>query len=233
MQDRYTLEYHPQRAQIQRDILAGVPNTRIAKKYSTSTVKISTDAVRRYKQTKLPMMLRHAELEEVDGIVNRINEYLDTVEQFYNSIRKVLDNPESPGEVCYYPTAEEVKIKFFNDATNKWEVDTLQHLLSSIEKKAPIIKGVYVNGKDPREYLLRTAETLNKQLETISRVKGYIAECGDTTVNIASGNVEDIANIAREALAPYPEALDAFVSALLAEADKQDSEAQKAATEGR
>lgn len=231
MKSSYSIEYHPKRAQIQRDIINGLPNSQVAKKYSTSTVKISTDAVRRYKLEKLPMMLRHAELDEVDGIVNRINEYLDTVEQFYNSIRKVLDNPDAPGEVCYYPTAEEVKVKYFNDATNRWEVDTLQHLLNNIEKSTPMIKGVYVNGKDPREYLLRTAETLNKQLETISRVKGYIAECGDTTVNIASGNVEDIANIAREALAPYPGALDAFVNALLDEADKQDAETQKALTE--
>lgn len=231
MGDRYNIEYHPKKAQIEKDIIAGVPDRQIAEKYNTPTVSVSRQAVYRYRKDKMPMILRHAELDEVDGVINRINEYLDTVEQFYNSIRRVLDDPERPGEVCYYPRAEEVKVKWYNKDTEKYEVDTLQHLIDGLD--IPFIKGVYVTGKDPREYLLRTAETLNKMLETMSRVRGYITESGNTTVNIASasGSVEDLANVIRKAAAPWPGASEAIANALLADADRQDAEAQKALSE--
>lgn len=226
---KYNIEYHPKKVQIEKDIIAGVSDRQIAEKYNTPTVGVSKEAVRRYRKDKMPMILRHAELDEADGVINRINEYLDTVEQFYNSIRRVLDDPERPGEVCYYPRAEEVKVKWYNKDTEKYEVDTLQHLIDGLD--ITYIKGVYVTGKDPREYLLRTAETLNKMLETMSRVRGYITESGNTTVNIASGSVEDLANIARTALAPFPGALEAFAKAIDADADRQEAEAQKAMSE--
>lgn len=225
MSKGYSVECHPQKTKIQRAIIDGERTADIVKRYSTPACKLSRESVRRYKEEKLPHVLRLAQLDDVDGVIDRINEYMITVDQFYNSIRQVLDNPENPGTVCFYPRAEEIKVKWYDADTEKWKVNNLQTLLTGTEKA---IGGVYVNGRDPREYLLRTAEVLRGQLETMSKVRGYITE-NNTTVNIGTNTtVNDIANLMKEACAPWPEAVDAFVTALMDYSAKQNEEARKA-----
>lgn len=221
----YSVELHPQKTAIERDILQGIPNASIAKKYEN----LNTENVRRYRNERMSEMLRHAQLETVDGLVGRINEYMDTVEDLKSSIITVLEDPERPGHICYYPRAEEIKVKYYDKETQKSHIAKLQSLLDQTEKGGGYtVKGAYVEGQDPRITLLKTAEVLNRQLELLSKARGYITEDNNITINAgASGTVEDIANIAREALAPYPEALDAFVNALLDAAAEGDNELKK------
>ena len=229
MSKGYSVEYHPQKTKIQRSIINGESTRDIAKKYSTPACKLSSEAVRRYKDEKLPQVLRLAQLDDVDGVIDRINEYMITVDQFYTSIKHVLDNPENPGTICFYPRAEEIKVKWYDDVECKWKVGILQDLLNTAgEKSKKVIAGVYVNGRDPREYLLRTAEVLRGQLETMSKVRGFITE-NNTTVNIGTNTtVNDIANLMKEACAPWPDAVDAFVTALMDYSAKMNEEARKA-----
>ena len=105
MSKGYSVEYHPQKTKIQRSIINGESTRDIAKKYSTPACKLSPEAVRRYKDEKLPQVLRLAQLDDVDGVIDRINEYMITIDQFYTSIKQVLDNPENPGTICFYPRA--------------------------------------------------------------------------------------------------------------------------------
>ncbi len=222
MARHYSVEIHPQKTAIEKDILNGMSNNAIAEKYTFLTKA----SVNRYRNERMLEMLRHAQLETVDGLVGRINEYLDTVEDLRSSIISVLEDPERPGHICYYPRAEEIKVKYYDKETQKYAVSKLQSLLDQTEKdRGYTIKGAYVEGQDPRVTLLKTADVLNRQLELLSKAKGYITEENNVTINAGvSGGVEDIADIARESLASYPEALEAFVNALLKAAEEGDKE---------
>lgn len=219
----YSVEVHPQKTEIERDIIAGKPDISISRAYP----HLSNMAVKRYRDSRMPQILRHAQLETVDGLIGRINEYMDTVEDLKDSIITVLDNPENPGHICYYPRAEEIKVKYYDKESQRYKVDKLQNLLQSAsEKNSSItITGAHVEGSDPRITLLKTADVLNRQLELLCKTKGYIVEDNSVTINAgASGTVGDIADIARTVLAPYPEAMEAFVTALLSAAAEGDKE---------
>lgn len=220
---RYSVEVHPHKMEIERDIIAGKSDKDIADTYS----HLSSMAIKRYRDTRMPQILRHAQLETVEGLIGRINEYMDTVEDLKDSIITVLDNPENPGHICYYPRAEEIRVKYYDKESQRYKVDKLQNLLQCArERNSSItITGAHVEGSDPRLTLLKTADVLNKQLELLCKTKGYIVEDNSVTINAgASGNVGDIADIARTALAPYPEAMEAFVNALLSAAAEGDKE---------
>lgn len=221
----YSVEIHPRKTAIEKDILKGESNVAIARKYSNMNVS----CVRRYREERMPQILRHAQLDTVEGLIGRINEYMDTVEDLKASIISVLDNPENPGHICYYPRAEEIKVKYYDKESQKYSVSTLQTLINQTEhNRGYTIKGAYVEGQDPRVTLLKTADVLNRQLELLCKAKGYITEDNNITINTeASGNVEDIVNIARTALAPYPEASEAFVNALLQAAEEGDKELER------
>lgn len=223
----YSVLTHPQKAAIERDILKGMSCQEVAKKHSNENIKISRGAVSRYRDEHMLQMLRHAQLETIEGFIGRIDEHMDFIEELRDSILEVLDNPDNPGHICYYPNAMETKIKYYDKETEKWAVAKLEELLSKVKENKPdiVVKGVYIEAQDPRVTLLKTTDVLNRQLELLCKAKGYITEDNNITINAgASGTVEDIANIAREALAPYPEALDAFVNALLDAAAKGDRE---------
>lgn len=226
----YSVEIHPQKAAIEKDILSGMTNNAIAKKYAS----ISHESVRHYKEERMPQILRHAQLETVDGLIGRINEYMDTVEALRDAIVAVLEDPDNPGHLCYYPKADEIKVKYYDEKTEKYAVKKLQDLLQDAGRKKDVaITGAYIEGSDPRLTLLKTSDVLNRQLELLCKAKGYITEENNITISAeASGTVEDIANIAREALAPYPEALEAFVNALLNAAADGDEKLMKDSTGG-
>lgn len=218
---------HPQRSSIEKDIIRGVSNKEIAKKYSGTAGIISPSGVSRYKNERMAKILSHAQLDTVDGLVGRINDYMDTVEDLRDSILKILEDPENPGHICYYPKATEIKVKYYNDKTEKYAIGELQDLIEEVGKRHENynVKSVYVEGSDPRITLLRVSDILVKHLELLCKAKGYISEENNITINAeASGDVEEFVNIARTALAPYPEASEAFVNALLEAADKGDRE---------
>lgn len=220
---RYSVEVHPQRTEIEKDIISGKPVDIIATTYP----HLSCTSIKRYRDTRMPQILRHAQLETVEGLIGRINEYMDTVEDLKDSITSVLDDPERPGHICYYPRAEEIKVKYYDKESRGYKVDKLQNLLQGAREKndSITITGAHVEGSDPRLTLLKTADVLNRQLELLCKTKGYIVEDNSVTINAgASGTVGDIADIARIALAPYPEAMEAFVTALLSAAAEGDKE---------
>lgn len=219
----YTVSYHPKRNKIESDIINGIPDREIARKYHN----LNYESVRSYRLNKMPQILKHAQGEEADGLVARINDYMDTIDDLRESILNILDNPENPGHICYYPRAEEIRVKYHDKSENKDKIAKLQDLLDGVERsKERFVRGVYVDAQDPRTTLLKTADVLNRQLELLCKAKGYISDDTNVTINqsTATGNVEDIIAITREALAPYPEAKEAFVSALLAAAAEGDRE---------
>ncbi len=218
MANRYKIENHPQRKNIERDIVNGVPDSRIASNY----VGISDNTVRRYRTRKMPQILRHEETRRAEGLLDRISEYLDNIDELFSATREWLADPDDPTKMCFAPHAEELLVVYTDMDSDRPK--TRKAPLSELLKKTSVyVDGISFMGQDPRVTMIKTAEVLNKQLELLCRTQGLIqAQTNiDVNVNATTGNLDDIVAIARRALAPYPEALQAFVSELLKETEKE------------
>lgn len=218
MANRYKIEHHPQRKLIERDILNGVPDNVIADNYG----HMSRQGVARYKRERMPEIMRHADLQTTEGIIRRINEYLDDVDELYKSVKEYLEDPNNPGKMDFTPHADEIYMTYedIDEATGKKfrKKDTIQAVLDRCEPQAlKLSLGI----QDPRVTMLKTAEVLNKQLELMSRVKGLINEQTVVNVNQDISTVSEVIAIARRSLRPYPEALEAFVTALMEGTDEE------------
>ena len=207
MANRYKIDYHPQKMQIERDIINGVPDDTIADNYGG----ISQQAVRRYRKDRMPEIMRHADLETTEGIIRRINEYLDDVEHLYKSVKEFLEDPDVPGKMDFTPHASEVYMTYDPDSGIRYrKKELIQDILDKLE---PTPLKLTLGIQDPRVTMLKTAEVLNRQLELMAKVKGLITE--NTVVVNDNSTVTEIIAIARNSLREYPEALEAFTEALL------------------
>lgn len=210
MANRYKIDSHPQKMQIERDIINGVPDDTIADNYGG----ISQQSVRRYRKDRMPEIMRHADLETTEGIIRRINEYLDDVEHLYKSVKEFLDDPNVPGKMDFTPHASEVYMTYETTDPDSGKRYRKKELIQDIlDKLEPAPLKLTLGIQDPRVTMLKTAEVLNRQLELMAKVKGLITE--NTVVVNDNSTVTEIIAIARNALRDYPEALEAFTEALL------------------
>ena len=210
MANRYKIDSHPQKMQIERDIINGVSDRDIATHYDSLT----QSSVSRYRRDRMPEMMRRADLETTEGIIRRINEYLDDVEHLYKSVKEFLDDPNVPGKMDFTPHASEVYMTYETidpDSGKRYrKKELIQDILDKLE---PTPLKLTLGIQDPRVTMLKTAEVLNRQLELMAKVKGLITE--NTVVVNDNSTVTEIIAIARNALRDYPEALEAFTEALL------------------
>ena len=167
-----------------------------------------------YQADRMPELMRHADLETTEGIIRRINEYLDDVEHLYKSVKEFLDDPNVPGKMDFTPHASEVYMTYETidpDSGKRYrKKELIQDILDKLE---PTPLKLTLGIQDPRVTMLKTAEVLNRQLELMAKVKGLITE--NTVVVNDNSTVTEIIAIARNALRDYPEALEAFTEALL------------------
>lgn len=210
MPNRYKIDSHPQKMQIERDIINGVSDRDIATHYDSLT----QSSVSRYRRDRMPEMMRRADLETTEGIIRRINEYLDDVDHLYKSVKEFLDDPNVPGKMDFTPHASEVYMTYETTDPDSGKRYRKKELIQDIlDKLEPTPLKLTLGIQDPRVTMLKTAEVLNRQLELMAKVKGLITE--NTVVVNDNSTVTEIIAIARNALRDYPEALEAFTEALL------------------
>ena len=221
------INQHPQRLLIERDILRGLSYREIAEAYSTDDYKLSRETVRRYSEAKLPQLISKAELSTVEGIIDRITTLLTTIEELYSSICNYLEDPDNKGHICFNPQDEELKITYteHNEGDKPIrKVATLRELLNRVEAKGYIVQSVLFKGTDPRTLLLKTTETLNRQLELLCKAKGFMKDTfpSEPTDEDDSMTQEEFINLIRETIGQYPEALEALSAKLEEMADEYD-----------
>lgn len=216
---------HPDRASIERAIIKGKSNCQIARDYSKGGYELSREAVRRYREEMISKHLLREDLSTLEGLKEKIEGYYSELDNFISSILDTLRDKD--GNISYSPRAEEITVTY----TAKTESGTtirdsapLQELLDKISG-AGDISLVKINNADPRLLLLRAIDRSTRYSALILKAfysKSNIEDNYTPYPPGASGTVGDIADIARTALAPYPEAMEAFINALLAEAEKGD-----------
>lgn len=210
MSRSFAIVNHPKRAEIEEAILQGQSCVSIAKNYG-----ISSSAVDRYKKKALRKQLQVAAIKDVDSLIDRLNEYLDGVDQMYDSIYDWLSDPDDPARLTIEPRAKEVNVVYLVDVDGDKvkKRGKLQDLLDRLEGNGLVPLEVSVSMSDPRQLLLATVSTLNKTLEIIAKAKGDIV---DTKVEVRSvtGNTAEIISKIRTALEPFPGAIEAVADAL-------------------
>lgn len=206
-----TVDNHPKRDLIEKCILAGKSDEWISNNFD-----LSFQAVKRYRTGKMASLLADAEADRVEGLVHRIEEYLGSIDEMFYGIRKQLEDPDRPGSIDLSSRrASDIDVIYELDGENGRSYRKKSNLQGLIDEHCPG-KALKVQiSHDPALALLRTADTLTRQLELIAKAMGAIQEQKNVSISIATGTIEDIAAIAGRALQPYPEALEAFSAAIM------------------
>lgn len=230
MANRYSVEQHPRRRDIERSIVEGVPYGEIAKNYEGLT----SSSVRRYAKDRMPEIMAVAKLEQVDGILERIEDCIVKIEHFFDSVTNWLSDPDDHGRPNFEPRASEMTVTAEILEEDKEKPSrkrmTMQELVDYVEGRSEDRKVKVLNAslsiQDPRVTMLKTADVLTRQLELLAKVKGQIVENRTTVLNVTA-DVSEIADIARRALGQYPEALSAFIEELRKKTEEEDEEEQQ------
>lgn len=230
MANRYSVEQHPRRRDIERSIVEGVPYNEIANNYE----QLSVSSVRRYAKERMPEIMAVAKLEQVDGILERIEDCIVKIDHFFDSVTDWLSDPDDHGRPNFEPRASEMTVTAEILEEDKEKPSrkrmTMQELVDYVEGREEGRKVKVLNAslaiQDPRVTMLKTADVLTRQLELLAKVKGQIVENRTTVLNVTA-DVSEIADIARKALEQYPEALSAFIEELRKKTEEDNEEEQQ------
>jgi hypothetical protein len=194
MPNTYSVDKHPKKNAIVRALINQVPYDKIADEFG-----LSFGSVQRYASQKLRMSAAKALAKgQYDGaqLLSRIEETIVYVQKMYEACNDWLQDPEDHSRYNLDPRAYEHEVIYnwvLTDGDGKEtrirKKATLQELLErAIRDDEEIIK-VESKTADPRKLILDTAQTLNKQLETLAKIAGVVQEVTNVDVNVSVNTV--------------------------------------------
>ena len=177
----YTIDKHPKKKAIVKDILRGVPDHTIALKYDISDMN-----VRRYRNGKLMKLCAEVLAEDkndAEQLLTRVEPIIRKVEMMFEAFDEWLKDPENGSKYFIGPRSEEVLVVSThieedsrgNEKTIK-EKHPLSYWITKIEGKGEEIMSLQWLSQDPRALFLKTAETLTKQLDFLAKLQGLVKE---------------------------------------------------------
>ncbi len=177
----YTIDKHPKKKMIVRDILKGIPDNAIANNYD-----LSVSSVKRYRNGKLMKLCAQVVAEDkndAQGLLDRIEPVIDKVERLYEAFDEWLRDPDDKTKYFIGPRAEEVMVVSTHMETNdngrEYTVrskHTLSYWVAEIEGNGEDVTSLQWNSQDPRALMLKTAETLTKQMVFLAKLQGLVKE---------------------------------------------------------
>ncbi len=177
----YTIDKHPKKKAIVRDILKGIPDHTIALNYDISDMN-----VRRYRNGKLMKLCAQVVAEEkndAQGLLDRIEPVIEKVERLFEAFDEWLRDPADKSKYFVGPRAEEVMVVSThiekNDKGKEITVKTKRPLSSwvtAIEEQGEDLLTLQWTSQDPRALMLKTAETLNKHMDFLAKLQGLVKE---------------------------------------------------------
>jgi hypothetical protein len=194
MANAYSVDKHPKKNAIIRDLVNQVPYTQIAGNYG-----MTVNAVQRYATQKLRMNAAKALAKgQYDGaqLLARIEDTIVYVQKMYDACNDWLQDPEDHSKYNLDPRAYEHDVIYNWVLTNQEGNETrirkkasLQELLERAMRDDEEIIKVESKISDPRKLILETAQTLNKQLETLAKIAGVVQEVTNVDVNVSVNTV--------------------------------------------
>jgi hypothetical protein len=194
MANAYSVDKHPKKNAIIRDLVNQVPYSQIAGNYG-----MTVNAVQRYATGKLRMNAAKAMAKgQYDGValLARIEDTIVYVQKMYDACNEWLQDPDDHSKYNLDPRAYEHDVIYNWVLTNQEGNETrirkkasLQELLERAMRDDEEIIKVESKISDPRKLILETAQTLNKQLETLAKIAGVVQEVTNVDVNVSVNTV--------------------------------------------
>jgi hypothetical protein len=140
---------------------------------------------------------------QYDGValLARIEDTIVYVQKMYDACNEWLQDPDDHSKYNLDPRAYEHDVIYNWVLTNQEGNETrirkkasLQELLERAMRDDEEIIKVESKISDPRKLILETAQTLNKQLETLAKIAGVVQEVTNVDVNV-SVNTQLVGNI--------------------------------------
>lgn len=189
MANAYNVDQHPKKNAIIRALINQESYAKIANDYA-----LSESAVKRYAYGRLRHNAAKALAKgQYDGaaLLARVEDTIVNVQKMYDACNDWLTDPTDHSRYNLEDRANELQVIYYeyytDDKGNERTVkkkDNLQKLIDDVMGKGR--EAIEVNSKrtDPRQLILMTAQTLNKQLETLSKIAGVVKEVTNVDVNI-------------------------------------------------
>jgi len=178
MANTFTVDKHPQKKAIIKDILSGLPEMKIAAKYG-----LSQRAVNRYKNGKLMTMLAdiwdERNTEASKSLNQRFEEVAAMLKRQLLACEEWLQDPDDPSKYTVAPRASEVIIitEWWDDeGRTHRKKEHLDSLLREIRDEGRTPTTVLFSNQDTRKILLETAKVIQANLEQIAKLQGAISD---------------------------------------------------------
>lgn len=194
MANAYSVDKHPKKNAIIRDLVNQVPYSQIAGYYG-----MTVNAVQRYATQKLRISAAKALAKggySGEALLARIEDTIVYVQKMYDACNDWLQDPDDHSKYNLDPRAYEHDVIYNWVITNQDGNDTrirkkanLQELLERAMREDEEIIKVESKISDPRKLILDTAQTLNKQLETLAKIAGVVQEVANIDVNVSINTV--------------------------------------------
>ncbi|NCC91282.1 MAG: hypothetical protein EOM01_13140 [Spirochaetia bacterium] len=189
MANVFRIEQHPKKNAIVRALINQVPYDKIADEFGLSFGSVQRYASQRLRHNAAKALAKG----DYDGaaLLSRVEDTIVNVQKMYDACNDWLTDPTDHSRYNLEDRANELQVIYYeyyedaegNERTVK-KKDNLQKLIDDVMGKRR--EAIEVNSKrtDPRQLILMTAQTLNKQLETLSKIAGVVKEVTNVDVNI-------------------------------------------------
>lgn len=169
----YAVEKHPKRVHIERMLAEGLQISYISKKFG-----ISRQALVGYKTRKLPekvkAVAKRKDITNANELFNIILKTVRRMEKLSDSCDDYLQDPDRPDMYFMGPQSHEIYVVYLNEVPDGRggikqvkEKATMQELIHAIEDGGHPVVGIRTTHADPRTLLIRTSETLTKQMDML------------------------------------------------------------------
>lgn len=177
MANTFTVDKHPQKKEIIKAILNGVPERKIATQYD-----LSDKAVNRYKNGKLMKMLaeiwseQHTEASK--NLVDRYEEIAVMLRKQLLACEEWLQDPVNADKYTVAPRDNEVYVvtQWQKDGKICRDKELLSDVIKEIREHGKNVLKVQFNSTDTRKIILETAKVLQTDLDYIARLQGAVSD---------------------------------------------------------
>lgn len=189
MANAYNVDQHPKKNAIIRALINQESYAKIANDYA-----LSESAVKRYAYGRLRLNAAKALAKgnySGEALLARIEDTIVYVSKMYEACNDWLQDPDDHSRYNLDPRAYEHDVIYnevnYDDDDKEYRIRkkaNLQELLERAMRDNEEIIKVESKVADPRNLVLQTAQTLNKQLETLAKIAGVVQEVTNVDVNI-------------------------------------------------
>jgi len=202
------VDAHPQKDEIEQRLAKGDSITSLSNTYG-----ISRHAITNHKKTRLPNKLikgvRDRDITSADELFQIILGTVRKMEKVSESCDNYLQDPNNPDLYYMGPRAHEVDVMWeeeidigHGNTIFKKHKDTLQELIDKHLKGCDIVKMKSTHA-DPRVLLIKSAETLTKQMDML--VQAWRSVDQGSSAFIGTPAFQNVVKTILDATKEYPE----------------------------